>query len=159
MKKMADVNIDTLMKHCIKEICEKGIDSNPEKLWYSMTRRMFRIYPHWFVINKVLKASEEANEKFYKNFKIPNFEKIKIKGEGKIIKGKIRETIDANLKISDVAYNYKIKNKGKKYYCPFHDDKDPSLILNDQKNIFHCFGCGAKGDIIEFVRRLENGNI
>ena len=36
--------------------------------------------------------------------------------------------------------------------CPFHDDKDPSLQLHDE--YFHCFGCGASGDVITFVARL-----
>lgn len=42
--------------------------------------------------------------------------------------------------------------------CPFHVDKDPSLSFDNQKNVFNCFGCGAKGDIVEFKRRLlEDG--
>lgn len=36
--------------------------------------------------------------------------------------------------------------------CPFHDDKHPSMKLND--TYFYCFGCGATGDVIDFVSRL-----
>lgn len=36
--------------------------------------------------------------------------------------------------------------------CPFHDDHTPSMKLN--KDYFYCFGCGAKGDVIDFVARL-----
>ena len=36
--------------------------------------------------------------------------------------------------------------------CPFHDDRHPSMKLN--KDYFYCFGCGAKGDVIDFVARL-----
>ena len=36
--------------------------------------------------------------------------------------------------------------------CPFHDDGSPSLKLNDE--YYHCFGCGASGDVIDFVARL-----
>lgn len=36
--------------------------------------------------------------------------------------------------------------------CPFHDEKTPSFRVNDTKGLFHCFGCGASGDIIDYVR-------
>ena len=36
--------------------------------------------------------------------------------------------------------------------CPFHNDKNPSMKLNE--NYFYCFGCGAKGDVIEFTSKL-----
>ncbi len=37
--------------------------------------------------------------------------------------------------------------------CPFHDDKNPSMKLDRR---FHCFGCGADGDAIDFTARLYN---
>ena len=37
--------------------------------------------------------------------------------------------------------------------CPFHDDKNPSMKVDRR---FHCFGCQADGDVIDFVSRLEN---
>ncbi len=40
--------------------------------------------------------------------------------------------------------------------CPFHQEKTPSFTLNDQKGFFHCFGCGAHGDIVGFVMRHDN---
>lgn len=40
--------------------------------------------------------------------------------------------------------------------CPFHNEKTPSFYVNDQKGFFHCFGCGAHGDIIGFVMRHDN---
>ncbi|HYM31995.1 MAG TPA: DNA primase [Candidatus Cybelea sp.] len=39
--------------------------------------------------------------------------------------------------------------------CPFHNEKSPSFTLSEDKGFFHCFGCGAHGDAIEFVRRSE----
>src|SRR3954451_25093866 len=39
--------------------------------------------------------------------------------------------------------------------CPFHADRKPSLKVNLGRKVFHCFGCGAKGNVIEFVRRKE----
>ncbi|MGF2716256.1 CHC2 zinc finger domain-containing protein [Bacillus cereus] len=51
--------------------------------------------------------------------------------------------------------------KDKLVICPFHDDNDASLGLFKDKHdkevkIFHCFGCGAGGDIVQFHRRLVN---
>ena len=50
-----------------------------------------------------------------------------------------------------------LKRKGREYagLCPFHNEKTPSFWVNDQKNFFHCFGCGAHGDAIGFTMRIE----
>jgi len=40
--------------------------------------------------------------------------------------------------------------------CPFHNEKTPSFYVNDQKGFFHCFGCGAHGDVLGFVMRHDN---
>jgi DNA primase len=40
--------------------------------------------------------------------------------------------------------------------CPFHNEKSPSFTVNEDKGFFHCFGCGAHGDVIGFVMRAEN---
>jgi DNA primase len=40
--------------------------------------------------------------------------------------------------------------------CPFHDDKTPSLSVSPEKKIFRCFGCGASGNAITFLRRHKN---
>jgi len=39
--------------------------------------------------------------------------------------------------------------------CPFHNEKTPSFTINDEKGFYHCFGCGAHGDAIEFIRKYE----
>src|SRR5499427_8052853 len=39
--------------------------------------------------------------------------------------------------------------------CPFHNEKTPSFTVSDEKGFFHCFGCGAHGDVIGFVMRSE----
>lgn len=39
--------------------------------------------------------------------------------------------------------------------CPFHEDATPSLSVNVETGLFHCFGCGASGDVIAFVQRRE----
>ncbi len=50
-----------------------------------------------------------------------------------------------------------LKKKGKEYsgLCPFHNEKSPSFSVNDQKGFYHCFGCGAHGDIIGFTMQIE----
>ncbi len=50
-----------------------------------------------------------------------------------------------------------IKKHGREYHglCPFHNEKTPSFTVNDDKGFFHCFGCAAHGDVIEFVRRFD----
>ncbi len=39
--------------------------------------------------------------------------------------------------------------------CPFHADKTPSFSVNADKGVFHCFGCGASGDVFDFIMRLD----
>lgn len=40
--------------------------------------------------------------------------------------------------------------------CPFHKEKTPSFTVNDDKGFYHCFGCGAHGDVIGFTMRIDN---
>jgi DNA primase len=40
--------------------------------------------------------------------------------------------------------------------CPFHDDHTPSFTVYLQSDTYHCFGCRAHGDVISFVRAMEN---
>ena len=58
------------------------------------------------------------------------------------------------------AYNIELKKDGPrpgqfKALCPFHEDTKPSLGINTEKNAYQCFACGAKGNILEFVREME----
>lgn len=57
-------------------------------------------------------------------------------------------------------YNMNLKKDNTGYYanCVFHSDKTPSLRLSDKSNkaIYHCFGCGAQGDILNFICKMEN---
>lgn len=50
-----------------------------------------------------------------------------------------------------------LKKQGREFagLCPFHAEKSPSFYVNDRKRFFHCFGCGAHGDVIAFVRRMQ----
>lgn len=51
-----------------------------------------------------------------------------------------------------------LKRAGSNYkgLCPFHNEKTPSFMVSEQKQIFNCFGCGEKGDVIKFVERFYN---
>lgn len=39
--------------------------------------------------------------------------------------------------------------------CPFHEDKKPSLSIDKKKKIYHCFGCGARGNIFTYIQQTE----
>ncbi|MDD5644643.1 MAG: DNA primase [bacterium] len=50
-----------------------------------------------------------------------------------------------------------LKKAGKNYRacCPFHNEKTPSFFVNREKQLFHCFGCKASGDVFSFVKKYE----
>lgn len=51
-----------------------------------------------------------------------------------------------------------LKKAGSSYkgLCPFHSEKTPSFNVNEERQFYHCFGCGEKGDVIHFVERYYN---
>ena len=63
--------------------------------------------------------------------------------------------------IVDVISQYVIlKRSGRNFFglCPFHKEKSPSFSVSPDKQIFHCFGCGAGGNVIHFVSKIENAD-
>lgn len=60
----------------------------------------------------------------------------------------IVELIDARVKL---------KKQGKNYHacCPFHNEKTPSFTVNGEKQFYHCFGCGAHGNAIDFLMNYD----
>jgi len=48
-----------------------------------------------------------------------------------------------------------IELKRGKALCPFHAERTPSFMVNQKKQTFHCYGCGAHGDIISFIMKLK----
>ena len=62
-------------------------------------------------------------------------------------------TIKAAVPVKQAAKHYGLKvNRNSMACCPFHNDRHPSMKLNE--DYFFCFGCGAKGDVIDFVAKL-----
>ena len=60
---------------------------------------------------------------------------------------------------SDVISSYvNLKKNGRNMVglCPFHGEKTPSFTVYNSTESFYCFGCGAGGDVITFIRRIEN---
>ena len=69
------------------------------------------------------------------------------------------EEIKLRANIEDVISSYvTLKRAGSNYQglCPFHSEKSPSFTVFPGTSSFYCFGCGAGGDVIHFVRRAEN---
>ena len=65
------------------------------------------------------------------------------------------EAVKQSVTVRDAAQIYGIEvNRSGMACCPFHDDKNPSMKLNEE--YFYCFGCGATGDVIDFTARLYN---
>ncbi|ENU3076184.1 CHC2 zinc finger domain-containing protein, partial [Escherichia coli] len=51
------------------------------------------------------------------------------------------------------SQGHKFKKHGADSYvclCPFHDEKTPSCVITPAKGLYHCFGCGAKGSVIDW---------
>ena len=64
----------------------------------------------------------------------------------------------ARLDIVDIVdARVKLKKKGKNYgaCCPFHNEKTPSFSVSQEKQFYHCFGCGAHGNAIDFIMEFE----
>jgi len=61
----------------------------------------------------------------------------------------ILDTISANILLKKSGQNYK-------GLCPFHSEKTPSFVVSPEKQIYHCFGCGAGGNIFKFIMEMED---
>lgn len=62
--------------------------------------------------------------------------------------------------VNVVGQSVKLKRKGNEYWgcCPFHHEKTASFSVSDQKEYYHCFGCGAHGNVIDFVMKTSGLN-
>ncbi|MAI49667.1 MAG: DNA primase [Rhodospirillaceae bacterium] len=68
------------------------------------------------------------------------------------------DEIRARLTLSDVvSRGVKLTQRGREHsgLCPFHNEKSPSFTVSNDKNFYHCFGCGAHGDVIGYLMQAE----
>ena len=103
--------------------------------WEKTTIQLLKVYSFQELLNSFLNSTTKYNTYNYKRNK-PH--------------------LKTGFSIIQVADYYGIKPLGKKLrICPFHIDKNPSLSLSEEKECFNCFGCGMKGGIFTFVRKME----
>ena len=70
-------------------------------------------------------------------------------------KEQVRQAADI---VAIVSETVNLKRKGSRYWgcCPFHGEKTPSFTVDPAKGLFHCFGCGAGGDVFSFVMKRDH---
>ncbi len=68
---------------------------------------------------------------------------------------KVKQSVDI---VELVAEHVQLKRVGRRWVglCPFHSERSPSFSVNQELGLYYCFGCGAKGDAISFIRNVEN---
>jgi DNA primase len=68
---------------------------------------------------------------------------------------RVRDSADI---VAVVSEHLALKRVGRRFtgLCPFHAEKSPSFSVNAEEGLYYCFGCGAKGDVITFVREIEH---
>ena len=70
---------------------------------------------------------------------------------------KIAEVRDSANIVDVISQHVSLKKAGKNHVglCPFHADKDPSFTVSEEKQIFHCFGCGQGGNAFNFLMQYQ----
>ena len=69
------------------------------------------------------------------------------------------DRLKSRIGIVDLVGSYvRLDRKGSRYWacCPFHHEKTPSFTVDEQRNMFYCYGCHVGGDVIRFVMDIEN---
>ena len=58
---------------------------------------------------------------------------------------------------SIVSRYTRLRKAGRQFVglCPFHSERNPSFLIEPERKIFHCFGCGCGGDVFAFIMRIE----
>lgn len=69
----------------------------------------------------------------------------------------IEEIISSNDIVSTIEQYIPLKKTGANFKacCPFHEEKTPSFVVSDKKQIFKCFGCGKGGNVLTFIKEIE----
>jgi len=70
----------------------------------------------------------------------------------------VRQVRERSDLVAIVSQHLQLKRVGRRQVglCPFHNEKSPSFSVNAEEGLYYCFGCGAKGDVITFVREMEH---
>jgi DNA primase len=68
---------------------------------------------------------------------------------------KVREACDI---VEIIGEHVTLKKSGQNYkgLCPFHSERTPSFVVSPGKEVYHCFGCGAGGNVFSFIMQVEN---
>src|SRR5476651_2190995 len=69
------------------------------------------------------------------------------------------DEVKSRLNIVDIVGEYvRLTKAGANWkgICPFHHEKSRSFMVNEEKQIFHCFGCAKGGDVFSFVQEIES---
>lgn len=74
--------------------------------------------------------------------------------EAEAVRERIRDATDI---VDLVSEHVQLVKKGRNFsgLCPFHDEKTPSFSVNPDRQFYHCFGCGAGGDVFRFVQEID----
>ena len=77
---------------------------------------------------------------------------------GRISQSTIEQIRAANDIVEVIGSYFPLKRAGGNHValCPFHKEKSPSFNVNPQRQIYHCFGCHAGGDVFKFLQEYEN---
>ncbi len=70
---------------------------------------------------------------------------------------KISEILNTSDIVDIISQSVLLKKSGRNFFglCPFHSEKTPSFSVNSHKQIFYCFGCGAGGNVLNFIKRYH----
>ncbi len=75
----------------------------------------------------------------------------------RISEDSIKEVLDAADIVTVISDYVNLRQSGRNFValCPFHKEKTPSFTVSREKGLFHCFGCGAGGNVVSFLMKLE----
>ncbi len=76
---------------------------------------------------------------------------------GKIPRSFIDDLISRHDIVDVIDARVKLKKQGKNFgaCCPFHNEKTPSFSVSQEKQFYHCFGCGVHGNVLDFVMEYD----
>ena len=70
-------------------------------------------------------------------------------------KEEVRKRVDVAALFSSFGVSLERKGKSLMGRCPFHEDTTPSLSVEPEKGLYHCFGCGESGDVFDLVMKTR----